>query len=173
MIGDMIAKIRKEKDYLSLIYLSKLILIILIDESCIDFIDLFIRDPENVDVNNPAFLISILQNNSPAHLLQICFPLQNNGGYLEEGFDGIVGTFDIPRKVVPCWSLFKAVYVDILGNIRPCCYSHKMKCGVIDNNTIRFTTEEKDDYVVESNMKKLHLEGKIPDECSKCLRYQF
>ena len=100
-------------------------------------------------------------------------PLQNNGGYLEEGFDGIVGTFDIPRKVVPCWSLFKAAYVDILGNIRPCCYSHKMKCGVIDNNTIRFTTEEKDDYVVESNMKKLHLEGKIPNECSKCLRYQI
>ena len=48
-----------------------------------------------------------------------------------------------------------------------------MKCGVIDNNTIRFTTEEKDDYVVESNMKKLHLEGKIPNECSKCLRYQI
>ena len=76
------------------------------------------------------------------------------------------------RKPIPCWSLFKAVYVDSLGNIRPCCYSHKMKCGVIKNNTIRFATEEKDDFVVESNMKKLQLEGKIPDQCRECLRNQ-
>lgn len=99
-------------------------------------------------------------------------PLQNNGGYLDYGSDGVLGSYTKQRKPIPCWSLFKAVYVDSLGNIRPCCYSHKMKCGVIKNNTIRFATEEKDDFVVESNMKKLQLEGKIPDQCRECLRNQ-
>ena len=52
---------KQEKlDLAETINLSKSILTIVIDESCMVFIDLFIIDPENVDVNNPAFLISIL-----------------------------------------------------------------------------------------------------------------
>lgn len=97
-------------------------------------------------------------------------PLQTQGGTNIKGIDGVVGESESPVPPMPCWSLFKGVYIDVDLNVRTCCYGHKPE-QIIGNL-------RKDDLVNILNchktkyMKQLHLQSRIPEECIECLRNQ-
>lgn len=99
-------------------------------------------------------------------------PMQNHGGFLKDGKDGVVGTQLQQREPLPCWSLFKGVYVDANFNIRPCCYAYSST-----RSKVKFGKITKDNIIIseyEQNMKEQQLQGFIPDYCKNCLRnYQL
>lgn len=66
---------------------------------------------------------------------------------------------------MPCWSLFKFLYVDVNLNVRACCYGHH-ECHKMYN--VRDVDRYKipDDVV---DMRKKHLLGIIPTQCESCL----
>lgn len=92
-------------------------------------------------------------------------PLQTQGGTFDEGQDGVVGESESAVSPLPCWSLFKGVYVDVDLNVRTCCYGHNRE-HILGNlhsnwNTIPAYNEE---------ARRLQLDGKIPVMCKECLR---
>jgi len=93
-------------------------------------------------------------------------PLQTQGGHIK-GNGGVNGELDHMVKSIPCWSLFKGVYVDVDMNVRCCCYGHQkdhilgnLKCNklsdILQNEKLR-------------NMKLMHLHSVIPPLCKDCL----
>lgn len=89
-------------------------------------------------------------------------PLQTQGGYNNEGLGGVVGETESKVNQIPCWSLFKGLYIDVDLNIRTCCYGHTDK-HILGNI--------KDMKVV--NKKELlqqHLFNQIPDMCKECIK---
>lgn len=104
-------------------------------------------------------------------LKEICYddhywiPLQTQGGYKNTGSDGVIGEFDNVSTPIPCWSLFKGIYIDSDLNIRTCCYGHtdKFIIGNIKNNS----NFNKDVY------KTQHLKGEIPEICKNCLKHSI
>ena len=90
-------------------------------------------------------------------------PLQTQGGTFDIGTDGVVGEADNPVNPIPCWSLFKGLYIDCDLNIRTCCYGHNKDhiLGNIKDNNVQ-------DHTI---YKQQQLNGKIPNICKKCLRY--
>ena len=89
-------------------------------------------------------------------------PLQTQGGYNNEGLGGVVGETESKVNQIPCWSLFKGLYIDADLNIRTCCYGHTDK-HILGNI--------KDMKVV--NKKELlqqHLSNQIPDICKECIK---
>lgn len=97
-------------------------------------------------------------------------PLQTQGGISIDGADGVIGESEHPSKPIPCWSLFKGIYIDVDLNIRTCCYGH-------NNDHIIGNLRDKDlrNILCETkllNMKQQHLKGEIPEECFNCLRNQ-
>jgi hypothetical protein len=76
-----------------------------------------------------------------------------------------VGEDDNKRSCMPCWSLFKSIYIDANLNLRTCTYGHYDK-HIITNirKTNNFILHNK---VLE--MRKKHLNCIIPYECDKCL----
>lgn len=93
-------------------------------------------------------------------------PLQTQCGTNSDGADGVVGESEHIRDPLPCWSLFKGLYIDSDMNIRTCCYGHHA-CHVLYNirNVQKFIIPSK-----LLHMRELHLQHKIPDECKQCLR---
>lgn len=94
-------------------------------------------------------------------------PLQTQGGTFENGQDGVVGESESAVSPLPCWSLFKGVYVDCELNVRTCCYGHG-KEHIIGN--LRNNWDTIPDYHEEA--RRLQLEGKIPTMCKECLCHQ-
>ena len=89
-------------------------------------------------------------------------PLQTQGGYNNKGLGGVVGETESKVNQMPCWSLFKGLYIDADLNIRTCCYGHTDK-HILGNI--------KDMKVV--NKKELlqqHLSNQIPDICKECIK---
>ena len=97
-------------------------------------------------------------------------PLQSQGGTNEDGLDGVIGESDNPSSPIPCWSLFKGIYIDVDMNVRCCCYGHKEEhiIGNLLYKNLRNILNE----IKLTDMKQLHLDGKIPEECISCLRNQ-
>lgn len=94
-------------------------------------------------------------------------PLQTQGG-LTDGTNGVVGEYDKQFSPIPCWSLFKGLYIDVNGNIRCCCYGHK-DCHIIGNIQL----DNLEDVILSSKiqtMRNKHLHNIIPNECKECLR---
>ena len=89
-------------------------------------------------------------------------PMQSQAGYID-ALDGVVGEYDKQSNPIPCWSLFKGVYIDADFNIRTCCYGHDDSCimGNIKTNP-NFDKNE---------IKLQHLNGNIPKMCKKCLKH--
>lgn len=93
-------------------------------------------------------------------------PLQTQCGYNNIGIDGVVGEDQQMRKQLPCWSLFKSVYVDVDLNVRSCCYGHYDKhilYNLHNTPSFKFT----DEYLL---MRSKQLNMKIPVQCKECLR---
>ncbi len=94
-------------------------------------------------------------------------PLQTQGGTFNEGQDGVVGESESPVNPLPCWSLFKGVYVDVDLNVRTCCYGHGREhiMGNLHSNWNTIPAYNKE-------ARQLQLDGKIPAMCQACLRQQ-
>ena len=89
-------------------------------------------------------------------------PLQTQGGNFN-GVDGVVGESESQVSPIPCWSLFKGLYVDVDLNIRACCYGHSSKHILGNLNDIK--------SVHNSNIiKEEMLTGSIPVMCKECLK---
>lgn len=89
-------------------------------------------------------------------------PLQNQGGTKKNGKPGVLGEFDLQSAPLPCWSLFKGIYIDCNLNIRTCCYGHTDK-HILGNINNPCTIKSKKDIML------LQLDGKIPNICQECL----
>ena len=88
-------------------------------------------------------------------------PLQTQCGINSAGADGVVGESEHIRSPLPCWSLFKGLYIDADLNVRTCCYGHNA-CHVLYN------IREAKKFSIPSklmHMRELHLQYKVPDEC--------
>ena len=90
-------------------------------------------------------------------------PLQNQGGTQEDGLGGVVGESESQVKPIPCWSLFKGVYVDCDLNVRTCCYGHGEE-HVLGNLRSGFDSI-KNKYLYEM----AQLGHKIPAICKNCI----
>ena len=91
-------------------------------------------------------------------------PLQSQGGCNAKGLDGVVGEVENQVSPLPCWSLFKGLYIDCDLNIRTCCYGHEAQhiLGNIKDGNIKDT----------NTFKQQQLEKTIPSICHQCLRNQ-
>ena len=91
-------------------------------------------------------------------------PLQGQGGTIS-GEPGVVGTYDNAVSPLPCWSLFKGLYIDVDMNVRCCCYGHAEKhvLGNLKDNNINSILDK------ANKIKTQQLSGDIPDMCAKCL----
>lgn len=98
-------------------------------------------------------------------------PLQTQGGTNINGYDGVIGESKKPSNPIPCWSLFKGIYIDVDLNVRTCCYGHQDKhiIGNLKNSSLLDLINSK--KVID--MKKKHLNNEIPIECLKCLKNQM
>ena len=87
-------------------------------------------------------------------------PLQTQGGTIEKGYDGVVGEDDNKVSPIPCWSLFKGLYIDADLNVRTCCYGH---------GKLNVLYKIGDEVVSSDKEKTSHLLGIIPEMCKQCL----
>lgn len=90
-------------------------------------------------------------------------PLQNQGGTQDDGADGVVGQADNMVKPLPCWSLFKGLYIDCDLNVRTCCYGHSKEHILGDIHNLQTIKSKK-------NVMSMQLKHQIPDICKNCLR---
>lgn len=95
-------------------------------------------------------------------------PLQTQCGNNKIGIGGVSGELDHMVKSIPCWSLFKGIYIDVDLNVRMCCYGHHNEhiIGSLRKSTLS--------EILESqrllSIKEQHLQDKIPKECHQCLK---
>ena len=94
-------------------------------------------------------------------------PLQTQGGFCKDGLSGVVGEDDHKVSPMPCWSLFKGVYIDVDLNVRTCCYGHGKDhvIGNLKDDSLRNILSSNQ----LTNMKTMHLRNQIPMQCRKCL----
>lgn len=90
-------------------------------------------------------------------------PLQNQGGTQENGLGGVVGESESQVSQLPCWSLFKGVYIDCDLDVRACCYGHG-KEHVLGNLRNGFDT-------IKSKKIQMaqQLANKVPAMCKNCI----
>lgn len=91
-------------------------------------------------------------------------PLQNQGGLLKRGANGVLGEYKHQVKAIPCWSLFKGLYIDVDLNVRTCCYGHTVNHILFNLKDSKWNLKKLQDIRIEQ------LSGKIPDICKECLR---
>ena len=92
-------------------------------------------------------------------------PLQSQCGYVKTGNPGVIGQSMNTVEPIPCWSLFKGLYIDVDLNVHTCCYGN-------NNQHILFNIlDENNTYLCEKliQMRKQHLMNEIPVECKNCL----
>lgn len=94
-------------------------------------------------------------------------PLQTQCGINKQGIGAVSGEFDHMVKSIPCWSLFKGLYIDVDLNVRCCCYGHKEEhiIGSLHKNSLKNILLNKK----LEEMKMNHLSNNIPEECKECL----
>lgn len=90
-------------------------------------------------------------------------PMQSQGGYYK-GKDGVIGESSNVVPPLPCWSLFKGIYIDCDLNLHSCVYGHSDEH--IYGNIYNFNRDK------VQQMKKLHLNNTVPKECEQCLKNQ-
>ena len=95
-------------------------------------------------------------------------PLQTQCGNNEVGIGGVSGELDHMVKSIPCWSLFKGIYIDVDLNVRMCCYGHHDEHVLGSLKRSSLSEILKSDKVIQ--IKQKHLQGDIPSECYSCLR---
>nr|DAW63315.1 MAG TPA: Iron-sulfur cluster-binding domain [Caudoviricetes sp.] len=95
-------------------------------------------------------------------------PLQTQCGNNEVGIGGVSGELDHMVKSIPCWSLFKGIYIDVDLNVRMCCYGHYDEHILGSLKRSSLSEILKSDKVIQ--IKQKHLQGDIPLECYSCLR---
>lgn len=95
-------------------------------------------------------------------------PLQTQCGNNEVGIGGVSGELDHMVKSIPCWSLFKGIYIDVDLNVRMCCYGHHDDHVLGSLKRSSLSEILKSDKVIQ--IKQKHLQGDIPSECYSCLR---
>lgn len=95
-------------------------------------------------------------------------PLQTQCGNNEVGIGGVSGELDHMVKSIPCWSLFKGIYIDVDLNVRMCCYGHYDEHILGSLKRSSLSEILKSDKVIQ--IKQKHLQGDIPSECYSCLR---
>ena len=95
-------------------------------------------------------------------------PLQTQCGNNEVGIGGVSGELDHMVKSIPCWSLFKGIYIDVDLNVRMCCYGHHDEHVLGSLKRSSLSEIFKSDKVIQ--IKQKHLQGDIPSECYSCLR---
>ena len=88
-------------------------------------------------------------------------PLQTQGGFNENGIGGVVGETESKVNKMPCWSLFKGLYIDANLNIRTCCYGHTDKHILGNIKDMRVITKKE--------LKEQHLNNIIPNICRECI----
>lgn len=94
-------------------------------------------------------------------------PLQSQGGFNKSGNSGVLGEIQNLVSPIPCWSLFKGIYIDVNLNIRLCCYGHKDYhiLGNLNQQTLlQILSSDK-----LKKIKEKHLNNIIPKECINCL----
>lgn len=92
-------------------------------------------------------------------------PLQTQGGTFDNGSDGVIGEADNPVKPMPCWSLFKGLYIDCDLNVRACCYGHD------DYHIVLNLNDKTVDYTSSLlKAKDAQLQGIVPSMCQNCIR---
>lgn len=139
----------------------------------IDNINIFAKECKK---NNTEFALSTVidesKYNKESHsktmdylfpnIFHYYIPLQTQGGYNNEGLGGVVGETESKVNQIPCWSLFKGLYIDADLNIRTCCYGHTDK-HILGNI--------KDMKVVnKTELLQQHLSNQIPDICKECIK---
>lgn len=90
-------------------------------------------------------------------------PLQTQGGYVKDAKGGCVGNDSrYESNPIPCYCLFKGLYIDVNKNIRICPFGNE-EHHIIGNiyNGI--------DMNYYNKIKEQHLYGSIPKQCEKCL----
>lgn len=95
-------------------------------------------------------------------------PLQTQCGNNKVGIGGVSGELDHMVKSIPCWSLFKGIYIDVDLNVRMCCYGHHDEHVLGSLKRSSLSEILKSDKVIQ--IKQKHLQGDIPSECYSCLR---
>ena len=76
------------------------------------------------------------------------------------------------KKSMPCWTLFKGLYVDCNLNVRTCPYGNNDSkqythiLGNLKKDSLEDILKERDKY------KQMHLNGDCPIICKKCLKDQ-
>jgi len=91
-------------------------------------------------------------------------PLQNQGGLINKGKGGVVGESKHQVKTIPCWSLFKGLYIDVDLNVRTCCYGHTKEHILFNLRDCNRDLEKL--YKIRNQQ----LSKKIPNICNKCLK---
>lgn len=89
-------------------------------------------------------------------------PLQNQGGTQDAGAGGVLGQADNLSTPLPCWSLFKGLYIDCDLNVRTCCYGH-------GDEHILGNIKDPDNIKSRQAFMEEQLQGKIPAICRDCL----
>lgn len=91
-------------------------------------------------------------------------PLQSQYDVNENAVGGVVGQYDNQRQAIPCWSLFKSLYVDVDGNVRQCCYGHTEQHVLYNIKNVNAFYLPK--QLIE--LRKMHLNGIVPTICKNC-----
>lgn len=91
-------------------------------------------------------------------------PLQTQYNINSNGIGSVVGQYDNQSSQIPCWSLFKCLYVDVDGNVRQCCYGHT------DDHILYNIYDVPSFYLPQKllDIRRQQLDGSIPAICKKC-----
>ena len=94
-------------------------------------------------------------------------PLQTQCGNNKIGIGGVSGELEHMVTSIPCWSLFKGIYIDVDLNVRMCCYGHHDYHIIGSLMNAELSTLLNNPRLLRIKMQ--HLSGEIPKECNKCL----
>ena len=91
---------------------------------------------------------------------------QSQGGTNKHGGkEGVVGESEQPSSPIPCWSLFKGLYIDCDLNVRCCTYGHH-DYQILGNIKDPMNIQSKEKYETQQ------LAGQIPSICTECLKFE-
>lgn len=91
-------------------------------------------------------------------------PLQTQYDVNMNGVGSVVGQYDNQSSQIPCWSLFKCLYIDVNGDVRQCCYGHT------DDHVLYNIYSVRSFYLPQKllDLRRQQLDGTIPNICKRC-----